>query len=244
MKEKREKQTFFEWLSDRIDLKEILSWITFTGLIYGPIDRRLDIKEALQKMLKKPVPKHVNYWFCFGGITFLLFMIQVITGTLLAIYYKPTAHDAYASVKYIMHNVTLGWLIREIHAWGANLMILTLFIHMIRVFYHGAYKHPRELNWMVGVLLLILTLTFGFTGYLLPWDQLAYWATTVGTELIGSFPIFGKYILVLLRGGNDVTEVTLNRFYAIHVIVLPWVTAILMAVHFLIVRRQGISGPL
>ncbi|MFQ6082692.1 MAG: cytochrome bc complex cytochrome b subunit [Candidatus Aminicenantia bacterium] len=244
MKEKRKKQTFLEWLNDQIDLKEILSWLTFTGFIYGPLDRRLEIKEALQKMLKKPVPKHVNHWFCFGGITFLLFMIQVITGTLLAIYYKPTAHDAYASVQHIMNDVTLGWLIRQIHAWGANLMILTLIIHMLRVFFYGAYKHPRELNWTIGVLLLLLTLTFGFTGYLLPWDQLAYWATTVGTELIGSFPLVGQYILIILRGGTDVTEVTLNRFYAVHVIILPWVTAGLMALHFIMVRRQGISGPL
>ncbi|MFQ6039770.1 MAG: cytochrome bc complex cytochrome b subunit [Candidatus Poribacteria bacterium] len=235
-----------EWLGRRIPVepRELLSMLTFTGLLYGPVDERLHIRDALQKMLRKPVPKHVNWTFCFGGITMLLFMVQAFTGILLALYYKPSPQAAYESVQHIMNNVRMGWLIRQIHAWGANLMILMLFLHMMRVFLYGAYKSPREMNWMAGVILLFLTLMFAFTGYLLPWDQLAFWAVTVGTEITASFPIVGKYILMIARGGENVTGDTLARFFALHVIVLPVATGALMAIHLFMVRRQGISGPL
>jgi cytochrome b6 len=143
-----------------------------------------------------------------------------------------------------MNNVRMGWLIRQIHTWGAHLMILMLFLHMMRVFLYGAYKPPREMNWMAGVILLFLTLTFAFTGYLLPWDQLSFWSVTVGTEIFASFPIFGKYLLLIARGGDSVTGDTLVRFFAAHVIILPIATAAFMAIHLLMVRRQGISGPL
>jgi len=159
-------------------------------------------------------------------------------------YYKPSPQAAYDSVQHIMNNVRMGWLIRQLHAWGANLMILMLFLHMMRVFLYGAYKPPREMNWMVGVILLFLTLMFAFTGYLLPWDQLAFWAVTVGTEIFASFPIVGKYILVIARSGENVTGDTLARFFALHVIVLPVATGALIAIHLFMVRRQGISGPL
>ncbi|MFQ6092254.1 MAG: cytochrome bc complex cytochrome b subunit [bacterium] len=229
------------WIEERIDVKSI---INFLPIIYGELDKRLELKEALGKALKKPVPKHVNLFHCFGGITFLLFVIEIITGVLLALYYKPSPEEAFASVKFITNEVTFGWLIRQVHAWGAQLMILMVILHMLRVFFQGAYKSPRELNWIVGVLLLFVTLTFGFTGYLLPWDQLSFWGTTVGTEVAGGVPLIGNFILILLRGGENVTEDTLTRFYALHVLVLPWITAGLLALHFIMVRRQGIAGPL
>jgi len=240
------KSRIIEWFGKRIPLepRDLLSMLTFTGLLYGPVDERLHIRDALQKMLRKPVPKHVNWTFCFGGITMFLFMVQAFTGILLALYYKPSPEAAYESVQHIMNNVRMGWLIRQIHAWGANLMILMLFLHMMRVFLYGAYKPPREMNWMAGVILLFLTLTFAFTGYLLPWDQLSFWAVTVGTEIFASFPIVGKYILLIARGGENVTGDTLARFFAAHVIILPVATASLIAIHLLMVRRQGISGPL
>jgi quinol-cytochrome oxidoreductase complex cytochrome b subunit len=232
------------WLRERIDLDGLLGWLSITGILYGPLDKRLNVKEAIQKALKKPVPPHVNFSFCFGGITFLLFITQIITGVLLALYYKPAPESAFESVQYIMNHVPLGWIVRQVHAWSANLMILTLVLHMLRVFVYGAYKSPRELNWIAGTFLLGLTLTFGFTGYLLPWDQLAYWATTVGTNIAGSVPLVGKHLLVIMRGGEDVSGATLTRFYTVHVIILPWVTSACLAAHFFMIRRQGISGSL
>ncbi|MGE5575860.1 MAG: cytochrome b N-terminal domain-containing protein [Syntrophothermus sp.] len=233
------------WLDARIDVRELFGWVfSFTGLLYGELDRRLDFREALAKALKKPVPKHVNWLFCFGGITFFLFTTQVISGILLTLYYRPTPEVAYESVRHIMNNVTFGWLVRGIHQWAANLMILSVMIHMGRIFFMRAYRPPRELNWLTGVLLLVLTLGFGFTGYLLPWDQRAYWATTVGTEMAGAVPFVGQYLLLILRGGADVTGATLARFYSGHVIILPAVIVIFLAAHFFMVRRQGISGPL
>lgn len=209
------------------------------------LEERFELSELLETFLRKPVPRHARaWWFCLGGITFFLFFIQVVTGILLAIYYRPTPDEAYASVLMIMNDVSFGWLIRSMHAWAANLMILFVFLHMLRVFITGAYKPPRELNWVVGVFLLMITLAFGFTGYLLPWDQVAYWATTVGTEIVGGIPVVGKPLLVLLRGGEEITGLTLSRFFAIHVLVLPVIIVVLLAAHFAMVRRQGISGPL
>lgn len=233
------------WTEERFNLRQVVGvLLNVFPVIYGELDQRLDIREGLQKLLRKPVPRHVSFWHCFGGITFLLFVIQVITGIMLATYYKPSAADAYVSIKFIVNEVPLGWLIRQVHAWGANLMILTLFIHMLRVFFQGAYKNPRELNWMVGVVLLLLTIAFGFTGYLLPWDQRSFWGTTVGTEVAGGVPIVGKFLLTLLRGSENVTGDTLTRFYTIHVMILPWFTAIFLAAHFAMVKRQGIAEPL
>jgi quinol-cytochrome oxidoreductase complex cytochrome b subunit len=233
------------WTEERLNLRQIVGvLLDIFPVIYGELDQRLDVKEGLQKLLKKPVPKRLNFLYCFGGMTFLLFVIQVITGILLAIYYKPSAADAYTSVKFISNTVPLGWLIRQIHAWGANLMIITILIHMGRVYFHGAFKNPRELNWMVGVVLLALTMGFGFTGYLLPWDQKSFWGTTIGTEVAGGVPLIGNYLLVLLRGSQNVTGDTLTRFYAVHVLILPWITTLFLAVHFAMIKRQGIAKPL
>jgi len=208
-------------------------------------DERFNVRGPLQTFLQKPVPKHALRWyFCLGGITFSLFVIQGITGILLSFYYKPTPEDAYDSILFIMNNVRFGWLIRSIHSWSATLMIAACLAHMLRVYITGAYKKPRELNWVAGVLLLLLTLTFGFTGYLLPWDQKAFWGSTVGSEIMGVVPLIGDALLGLLRGGPDITGLTLTRFYGIHMLVLPVATFLFLGIHFIVIRRQGISGPL
>ena len=179
----------------------------------------------------------------FGGSALFLFGIQVATGTLLALYYKPTPAAAYDSVLYVMSDVSFGWLIRSIHHWAANLMILFVVLHLLRVFFQAAYKYPRELTWVFGIGLFGVTMVFGFTGYLLPWDQRAYWATVVGTEIAGFVPLVGDQMLVLLRGGIDVTEATLSRFFGLHVLVLPLALAVLLAVHLTLVHQLGLANP-
>jgi cytochrome b6 len=208
-------------------------------------DERFDVRIPLEAFLKKPVPKHaIRWYFCLGGITFALFLIQGATGILLSLYYKPTPEQAYESILFIMNNVQFGWLIRSIHSWSASLMIAFCVAHMLRVFITASYKNPRELNWVAGAVLLLLTLAFGFTGYLLPWDQKALWGSTVGSEILGVVPVIGESLLKLLRGGTEITGLTLTRFYGIHMLVLPVLVLFFLAVHFVIIRRQGISGPL
>ncbi len=217
----------------------------FTTRAVGWVDDRYQISAPLTKILKKPVPKYaLNWFYCLGGITAFLFVVQGITGILLAFYYKPTAEAAYASILYIESQVYFGSAIRAIHHWCANGMIIMCTAHMIRVFIMGAYKRPRELNWVSGVLLLVLTLVFGFTGYLLPWDQRAFWATTVGSEIAGAIPSIGNLAIVFLRVGWNVTGQTLSRFYGLHVIVVPLATVAFMGAHFLMIRKQGIAKPL
>lgn len=209
------------------------------------LDERLDLSEPLEKFLRTPVPKHaIRWYFCLGGITFFLFVVQGVTGILLSLYYRPTPEHAYESILFIMNKVRFGWLVRSIHSWSASLMVATCIGHMVRVYVTGSYKNPRELNWVVGMMLGILTLGFGFTGYLLPWDQRAFWGSTVGSEILGAIPWVGQTLLALLRGGPDVTGLTLVRFYGGHVLVLPSLMLIFLVLHFIIVRRQGISGPL
>ncbi|MFQ6071547.1 MAG: cytochrome b N-terminal domain-containing protein [Methanosarcinales archaeon] len=213
---------------------------------YTWLDERFELTPILEKQLySKRVPKHaLNPIYCFGGITLVTFVMQVLSGILLAMYYKPTPETAHSSIEFIMTEIRYGAYMRSLHFWGANLMIVFIFLHMIRVYFTAAYKKPRELNWVVGCLLLAVTLTFGFSGYLLPWDQIAYWATTVGTEMAGAVPVFGHDVLIMLRGGPLVSEYTLNRFYALHVLVLPIILAMLLSVHFIMIRIQGISGEL
>lgn len=209
------------------------------------LDERYQIVEPVKKALTKPVPLFSTRWmYCLGGITFMLFVIQAVTGIMLAFYYEPSPGGAYASIQYIESEVFFGSSIRSIHHWAANAMIIMVVAHLIRVFISGAFKPPRELNWVSGVFLFLLTILFGFTGYLLPWDQRAYWATTVGTEIAGGIPQIGSLALVFLRGGWDVTAITLSRFYALHVMVLPILTLALLGTHFLMIRRQGIARPL
>ncbi|AVX19794.1 cytochrome b6 [Carboxydocella sporoproducens DSM 16521] len=201
--------------------------------------------ETWKEIKEHPVPPHaLNPIYCLGGLTFLSFLIQAVTGIILALYYRPTPEEAYASIQFIMEQVSFGAMIRSVHHYAANIMVLLVMLHMLRVFYTGSFKKPRELNWVVGVLLYLLTLAFGFTGYLLPWDQVAYWASVVGTEIMGGIPVIGKYLMILARGGLKVTEFTLTRFYVAHVIILPLLAILLMGLHFLMVRLQGISEEL
>jgi hypothetical protein len=220
-------------------------WKPLTLRAVAWVDDRYQIAEPLSKVLAKPVPRFALKWYyCLGGITAFLFVVQAVTGIMLAFYYKPTPEAAFASIQYIETQVRFGAAFRAIHAWTANGMIVMCIAHMLRVFIMGAYKRPRELNWVSGVLLLILTLVFGFTGYLLPWDQRAFWATTVGTEIAGAIPVIGNLALIFLRVGWEVNGATLSRFYALHVIVVPIMTLGLMFAHFLMIRRQGVMKPL
>lgn len=220
-------------------------WKPITTRTADWFDRRYEISEPLSKFLSKPVPKFAQrWWYCLGGITAFLFVVQGITGIMLAFYYKPTPEAAYSSIQFIETQVNFGSAIRMIHHWSSNGMILMCTAHMIRVFIMGAYKKPREFNWVSGVLLLLLTLGFGLTGYLLPWDQRAFWATTVATEIGAAIPVVGNLILVFARVGWDVAAETLTRFYALHILILPLVTLAFMGIHFLMVRRQGVAKPL
>ncbi len=206
------------------------------------LDQRTKIGPVIRASLHVRIPMSAKTYY-FGGIALFLFGIQAATGTLLALYYKPTPEAAYESVKLITSDVSFGWLIRSVHHWAANLMILFVVLHLVRVYMQAAYKYPRELTWVFGSLLLMVTLAFGFTGYLLPWDQLAYWATVVGTEIAGSVPLIGDTLLLLLRGGADVTGDTMTRFFGIHVLVLPLALVALLAVHLILVHQLGLANP-
>jgi quinol-cytochrome oxidoreductase complex cytochrome b subunit len=187
----------------------------------------------------------VTYTFCLGGLSFFMFLVLTLTGVLLMFYYVPATDQAYQNMKDIGASVTFGELMRNMHRWAAQGMVISVFLHMGRVFYTGSYKPPREFNWVIGVLLLITTFLLSFSGYLLPWDQLSMWAITVGTNIGGAAPILGPKINYWLRGGNEIAQPTLIRFYTLHVIFLPLVAAFLMAVHFWRIRKDGgISGPL
>jgi quinol-cytochrome oxidoreductase complex cytochrome b subunit len=211
----------------------------------GWLVKRLGLSSVMEDQFNRVVPRHAtNYIYCFGGIALVLFLILAITGIMLAIYYQPTPDDAYQSIVNLTTHVQFGWWIRSIHKWAAGGMVLLVFAHMLRVFFTGAYKAPRELNWITGVLLLVLTLGFGFTGYLLPWDQKAYWATKVGTDIAGSVPFIGHFLLVSLRGGDQISAATLARFYDLHILVLPAIIVALLGGHFWMIRRHGISGRL
>ncbi|MDQ3343861.1 MAG: cytochrome b N-terminal domain-containing protein [Actinomycetota bacterium] len=191
----------------------------------------------------------LTYTYCLGGLSFFLFILLTVTGIFLMFFYRPTAGAgnelAYADMQRLVRVVTFGDLVRNMHRWAAHAMVFTVFMHMARVFYHGAYKPPREFNWVVGVILLLLTLLLAFTGYLLPWDQLALWAVAVGTSMAGFTPVFGQQVQFLLLGGVEIGPETLLRWYVLHVLALPFVTTIFLAVHFWRIRKDGgISGPL
>ncbi|MFH1475709.1 MAG: cytochrome bc complex cytochrome b subunit [Chloroflexota bacterium] len=206
------------------------------------LEERTRARSLADALLHVRIPAEARTLY-FGGIALFLFAIQVATGTLLALYYKPTPEAAYDSVLFIMSDVSFGWLIRSVHHWASTLMILFVLLHLLRVFFQGAYKYPRELTWVVGIGLVGITMVFGFTGYLLPWDQRAYWATVVGTEIAGNVPGIGEQLMLLLRGGVDVTEATLSRFFGIHVLVLPLALAGLLVVHLTLVHQLGLANP-
>lgn len=208
------------------------------------LDRRLGMGQvmgALRRHLAKPVPRHVGWLWTMGTAAAALLGLQVITGVLMMLYYKPTAEGAHESVRRIAEEIPGGWLVRGLHSWGSHFIIALLVLHMIRVFLYGGHKKPRELTWMAGVALLLVTLGFGLTGSLLPWTQLSYWATTVITEGAGALPLVGDLALTLLRGGAQVSEATLGRFFVAHVILLPAALVGLLTIHLYLIARLGIA---
>jgi len=208
------------------------------------LDERFGWADLTAPLREKTVPLHnLTYWYFLGGITLFLFAIQVCTGILLLLYYRPSANEAFESVQYIMTRVQFGWLVRSIHSWAANLMIFTAFCHMFSVLFLRSYRQPRELTWVTGVVLLFLAMGFGFSGYLLPWNTLAFFATKVGTEIPGQIPLIGRPVMIFLRGGEEVTGATLTRFFGFHVAVLPGITTLLILAHLALIQRLGMSVP-
>jgi len=216
----------------------------FGSAVYHWIDERVDLSPLIELAKKKTVPAHrFSPLYFFGGATLFFFMLQVATGILLLLYYKPTAEAAFESVRFIMTEVSFGWLIRSLHSWSANLMILCAVLHMVTVFFMRAYRKPREMTWWTGAALLLLSMGFGFSGYLLPWNELAFFATRVGTDMASKTPLVGEFLGTFLRGGDDVTGATLTRFFGFHVAVLPMLATALVLLHILFIQRQGMSVP-
>jgi ubiquinol-cytochrome c reductase cytochrome b subunit len=204
------------------------------------IDERVGFRSVWETVFLRKIPK-VNWLYTLGSATLFTATIQIVTGILLTIYYVPTPDHAYDSVQFITTQIPAGWLIRGVHHWGASAMVVLSVLHMLRVIYYGSYKFPREVTWFTGALLLIVVIGFGFTGYLLPWDQKAYWATTVGTKIAGTPPLIGDWILRVIRGGSDISAVTLARFFGVHIWVLPAALITLIAIHIYLIIRIGIS---
>jgi quinol-cytochrome oxidoreductase complex cytochrome b subunit len=207
-------------------------------------EERLGLESVREFLSHKTVPVHSStIWYYFGGITLFLFVIQVLTGVLLLLYYRPTPTEAYESVQFIVTRVQFGWLVRSVHSWSANLMIFAAFIHMFSVVFLQAYRRPREVTWLSGVALLGLALGFGFSGYLLPWNTVSYFATKVGTDMAASVPWIGSYLARFLRGGDDVGGATLTRFFGFHVAVLPGLATLCLVAHLGLIQKFGISSP-
>jgi ubiquinol-cytochrome c reductase cytochrome b subunit len=211
-------------------------------MIFRWLNDRLDLRGAKRDLLDREVPARLTWWHTLGSATFTVFLVQVITGTTLATYYSPSPDHAYDSVRYVSEQVASGALLRGIHHWGASAMVVLVLAHIIRVFAVGAYKYPREVNWLLGVGLFVIVLGFSFTGYLLPWDQKAYWATAVGTNIAGTTPVIGGALVALLRGGSELGAATLARFYAFHALWLPLLLTVIVALHLIVVIRQGIAA--
>lgn len=212
---------------------------------YSYLDSRFKLSALLEFAKKKKVPEHKHsFWYYFGGICLFLFIIQVITGILLLLYYTPSVDAAYESVQIIMSRVKFGWLIRSVHSWSANILIGAIFIHMFSAFFLKAYRPPRELTWVTGFFLLLIFLAFGFSGYLLPWNELSFFATRVGTDIAGTIPLAGKAIKTFILGGADISEATIPRFFWLHVAILPLLTVIILGVHLVLVQTLGMSKPI
>jgi len=214
------------------------------GKIISLIDKRFNLSTSHKSFLQRDLPGRMSYLYCLGGVAFTLVIMLVLTGMMLSLYYVPSENEAFHSVVRITQEVKLGGLIRAMHKWSANLLILFILLHMLRVVVHKAYRPPRELNWIAGFMTLLIALSSGFTGYLLPWNQKAYWATVVGTNMASTIPFFGRHILLLVRGGPEISGVTLVRFYGLHVLWFPMAMGLLLWVHFHMIKRQGISGGL
>ncbi len=214
--------------------KKLIDWI----------DERYDLAPIRNLLEHKKVPVHRHsVWYYMGGVTLFLFIIQLLTGILLLLYYKPGEDTAFESVRFIVTEVKFGWLIRNIHSWSANFLVFFAFIHMFSVFFTKAYKKPRELTWVTGFIIFVLSLGFGFSGYLLPWNELAFFATKVGTDIAGVFPVIGEPLKIFLRGGDEVSGATLSRFFGFHVAILPAIFTVFLALHLLFIQKQGMHEP-
>lgn len=216
-----------------ITLKQVADWF----------DERIQIREIKIALFDRKIPKGVGWIYTLGSISLFLLILQAVTGVLLAMNYSASPEHAHASVKYIMEHVPMGPVIRGLHKWGASTMVVVVTLHMLRTFFMGSYKYPREMTWILGVIIWLVVMGFGFTGYLLPWDQKAYWATMVGANIAGQAPVLGPAMATVLRGGETLGAVTLSRFFAFHVLVLPAIVLLLVGVHLFLVVRQGISAP-
>jgi ubiquinol-cytochrome c reductase cytochrome b subunit len=209
--------------------------------LFDWLDRRVDLRAARRALLDREVPDRLTWWHTLGSATLAVFVVQMVTGIVLATFYSPSPDHAYNSIEYVQRNVASGSVLRGIHHWSASAMVILVMAHMIRVFSMGAYKFPREANWLLGSVLFVIVLGFSFTGYLLPWDQKAYWATAVGTSIAGTTPLIGSYLLGVLRGGGELGAATLSRFYALHVLLFPALLGGVVLLHLVLVIRQGIA---
>ncbi|MGE0706327.1 MAG: cytochrome bc complex cytochrome b subunit, partial [Vicinamibacterales bacterium] len=217
-------------------MKTVLAWLNDRAGWNGPI----------RSLMRYPVPAHAHHnpMFSMGSLLVILFLLQAVTGMLMAFYYDPSPEGAYGSVDYIQFTLKFGWMIRGIHHWAASLMVILVVLHLLRTYLYGAYKRPRELTWLFGVGLFFIVVSFGFTGYLLPWDQKGYWATQVGTEIAGSVPVMGDWLRSVMRGGEEMGIATITRFYATHMLVLPAAFVMLSVAHIALMRRNKLAPPL
>ena len=227
--------------ADRERRKEALLEVPIATL--GWIDERTGAGPFLRGFLFRKVPKGTNWYYTLGSATMFAFLSQAVTGVFLAMYYRPSVTQAYTSVQHINNDVFLGQFVHGMHKWGSSVMVILVFLHMGRTFFFGAYKYPRELNWIIGVVLLILTMAMSFTGYLLPFDQRAFWATVVGVNINASGPIIGPYLADFLRGGSEFGATTLSRFYSIHMLLIPGLIAALIGAHLFLVAKLGTTAP-
>jgi len=209
----------------------------------GWIDERTSLSGGLRWMMFRKVPKGTNWFYTLGSSTMFAFLSQAVTGVFLAMYYDPSATRAYQSIQFINNEVFLGEFVHGMHRWGSSVMVILIFLHMGRTFFFGAYKYPRELNWVIGVALLVMTMTMSFSGYLLPFDQRSYWATIVGVNINGTGPLVGPYLSEFLRAGPYFGATTLSRFYAIHMLLVPGAIAALMGFHLYLVAKLGTTAP-
>jgi len=208
------------------------------------LDERIRLRSLRDFLAHKMVPIHKHsIWYYCGGVTLFLFCVQVVTGVLLLLYYRPGPDSAFESVRFIVAHVPYGWLVRSVHAWAANIMVGAAFVHLFSVYFMKGYRAPREVTWLSGAVLLLFTLAFGFSGYLLPWNELAFFATKVGTDIVGVIPVIGSLARTVLRGGEEVTGATLTRLFGIHVALLPLAVTVLLFVHLALVQVHGMSGP-
>ncbi len=211
--------------------------------VVGWLDERSGISPFLRGFLYRKTPKGTNWFYTLGSATMFAFVSQAVTGVFLAMYYRPSVNEAYGSIQHINNDVFLGELVRGMHKWGSTVMVLLVFLHMGRTFFFGAYKYPRELNWLIGFVLLLLTMLMSFTGYLLPFDQRSYWATVVAVNINGTGPVVGPYLADFLRGGAEFGATTLSRFYSIHMLLIPGGIAAMIGAHLYLVAKLGTTAP-